>query len=784
VARLYRFLLLRGWWLVVALLLGAAAFLGSKIGGLNIDAGTNVLLNEDDPDLAYYNLTRPDWGYDEYAIVCVTRDDWFTPEGVAALQALAEELRRAPHVASVASILDVPLLRNNPFFPAPTSLGAAGCHLGRAKMELLEHTMARGNLVSPDGRSLAVLAYLDIPPETRRIDPLWSRLRGERWTRPEAAAEIEALRPEAEAANAELKRRRFEMMRGVRTVAAEWTSKLAEPVRLAGVPVINLNLVEHVRFDLEAFGLASLALFTLAFFAVYRRARWVALPILTCLLPPTLIVGWMAWTGMKMSVITSNLPVLLFVFLLPYTVYWIERYRERRAASPDEDAVESTLGAARAVWVPCLFSCLTTMAGVASLMTSGIVPVHTFGRMMTIGMAVGLACVFLFLPAASIPLAGLAVASAGPSRGARGLVRLFEAATLRAPWAVVAASAVVLGVSAWGATRLDAETKFTDYFRRGSEIYEGLEIIDTRMGGTTSVEILLRSDEPGFFRTDAGLAALAAAARYFDGVPETGNVRSFKLLVDEVRKSFPKLRIEAVTEQLRRLAPDLVREFANEDFSVSRIFVRMRETAPTLHRNRILAGLREHLAAQPELRGLAEVRPTGVFLLYANMLNSLIESQRDTFAMVVAAIFAMLLILFRSPILAAIVLLPQVLPAVAVLGAMGWLGVPLDLVTVMIASIAMGVGIDAAIQYAMRYRAELAAAGGDRRAAVSRAHATIGRAIWIATSAIVAGFCVLVLSRFVPSVYFGLFTALAMLMGQFAALTTLPALFLVTGRPR
>ena len=232
---------------------------------------------------------------------------------------------------------------------------------------------------------------------------------------------------------------------------------------------------------------------------------------------------------------------------------------------------------------------------------------------------------------------------------------------------------------------------------------------------------------------------------------------------------------------MKPLVEDYLRIDGDQGTSVSRVFIRMRETAPTLDRNEILAGLRAHLEAASELEGL-QVRETGIFLLYANMLNSLIQSQRDTFLLVIAAVYLMLVILFRSLRLALVVLLPQVLPAVTVLGVLGWAGIPLDLVTVMIASIALGVGIDAAIQYTVRYRKELAV-DGDRKAALGRTHGTIGRAIWIATTVIVIGFCILVLSDFRPSVWFGVFTAVAMLMSQISAITILPALLLVTRLP-
>jgi len=400
---------------------------------------------------------------------------------------------------------------------------------------------------------------------------------------------------------------------------------------------------------------------------------------------------------------------------------------------------------------------------------------------MVIGMASGLVIVFLAIPSMSRPLAPLQVNPAKRS-GPNALVRFFERITLRRPGAVVVGSLLLMAISVWGASRISAQSKFTEYFRKSSEVYQGLEYIDNQMGGTTPLEIILTSTEPGYFLKPVGLAALESVARYFDDVPETGNLRSLATVVDELKKKndkiVPMLPFLARLDQVR----SITKEFANEDYSVSRVLVRLRETAPTLDRNVVLDGLRAYLATQPELKGL-EVRETGVFLLYANMLNSLIELQRSTFLYVLLAVLLMLVVLFRSLPLAFLVLLPQLLPALVTLGAMGWFGIPLDLVTVVIASIAMGVGIDAAIQYTVRYRAELAV-DGDRRAAVTRAHATIGRAIWIATSVIVAGFCTLVLSDFRPSIWFGLFTAVAMLISQVAALTTLPSIFLLTGYPR
>jgi predicted RND superfamily exporter protein len=413
--------------------------------------------------------------------------------------------------------------------------------------------------------------------------------------------------------------------------------------------------------------------------------------------------------------------------------------------------------------------------------------------MMTIGMVVGFITVFLFIPAVSSRLKGIRVirraGNEGERRQSRGLVRLLERATLARPVAILLLSAAVLLVAVEGVRRLSAESKITSYFWPGSEVYQGLEFIDQNLGGTTWIEVILRSGEEGYFGRKAGLDAIALAESYFEGLPETGNVLSLTKVRDEMRKTlrrewFPVLPDSILLKLGRIASPELIGQTANADFTVGRSTIRMKETAPTLNRKEILEGLQRHLAAHPEVFGKLNVEVTGIFPVYSQILETLLEGQKWSAVAVPLAVYLMLIILFRSPLLALIVLIPQALPATVLLGIMGWVGIPLDLVTVMIASIAIGVGIDAAIQYTMRFRTELELSGGDRREALRRAHATVGRAIWIATSIIVAGFAILVLSEFFPSVWFGLFTALAMLISQLATLSVLPSLFLLTGYPR
>ena len=770
--RIYSWVVRRAWLVVVVVLLAAGALAVSQFGKLGIEFQTTTLLDQKDPELKIYeelHETRT-WSQNEFAVVCASGVDWTSEEGATLLRALVTDLEAGPEVGGTMSLLNIPLLRQNPD-QKPNVLALAGAGMkyigGRApinhesaRTELLDHELATGSLISKDGRSTNVLVYLRVPepgaPGTATTQARWQQL-----------------------------------VDGLRTVRTQWEERLPERLRLAGVPLVYTYIMERVAHDLQVFGIAAAVLFSLGLLVIYRKIRYVILPLVTSLLPVVAILGYMAIAGVPFTVITSNLPLLLFVIALPYTIYLIERYLERRHLHPQEDGGEAIVRAAQSIWLPCVFSTLTTMAGFAAFTTSGIVPVKMFGILMTAGSLLSLLLVFLFLPSALQPWRPVPPPSPSSSAatGTGGFGRLsagFAQLALTRPRTIIALSTLVLAVSIAGTFRLTAENKFTSYFWPSSDVYQGLEFIDQNLGGTSTLEIYLRSGKVGHFKSAEGIASVAAVERYFHAVPEVGSLRSLPALIREARKTFrpewfPSMQDGALVSLVQGMAPELFQDIMSPDGRTASLQVRFKETAPTLNRRQIIEGLEAHLASLKDssLQGL-EIETTGIFVLYANMLNSLIDSQRDTLGFVVGSIYLMLLLLFRKFRLALVVLVPQALPAVTMLGVMGWGGIPLDLVTVMIAAIALGVGVDSAIQYTMRYREEIAL-DGDPRAALSRTHATVGRAIWVATSIIVLGFAVLVTSDFFPSVWFGLLTGLAMLMSQFSALLTLPSLFLWLG---
>ena len=542
-------------------------FYAIHIPEIEINAEADAFMERDDPGLTAYFDARESWGWDEYATICVSGDDWFTPAGIERLNSIKADFLAIKGVSSVLSVLDVPLLRQRPdqkpkllkLREETSSLLEPDVDLVAAREELKTHELARGNLISADARSLNILVYM-------------------------------SFQMDASKESRDIVEQRHAIVKQIREVVSEWQPKIADPIRISGLPVINVTMFEYIRHDLIVFGLASLAIFTIAFGIIYRRWRFVLIPIICCLLPAVAMLGRLAYNGVPVALVTSNMPVLLFVLMLPYNVYFIERYRERRSREPEESSLDSSMAALRAIFIPCVFSCATTLAGFFALSTSKIIPIRDFGEMMTLGMIVGFVIVFLFLPAVFSRLRPLKVVHNSGSfepKKSRGLVRVLERATLSKPAVVLFVSLVALLISVEGVRRLSAESKITSYFWPSSEIYQGLEFIDQEFGGTTWIELILTSKDEGFFSRKEGLEAIALAESYFDSVPESGNILSLTKVRDEMRKTvksewFPIVPDSLLLKLGRIASPELIGQTANSDFTVGRSTIRMKETSPTL----------------------------------------------------------------------------------------------------------------------------------------------------------------------------------------------------------
>jgi hypothetical protein len=610
--------------------------------------------------------------------------------------------------------------------------------------------------------------------------------------------------------------------------------------------MITADMVDFIKSDLVVFG-TGILLFIIATLAlIFRQIRWVVLPLATCTFCLITILGFLSWIDWRLTVISSNFVSLLLIITLALTIHLIVRYRELQSQKPDATQHQLVSETVISMAKPCLYSVLTTIVAFMSLVVSNIRPVIDFGWMMTMGISLALVVTFVVIPAGMM-LFGKGK-NAGENDNSAAITTKFSQFTEHNGTLVLLIATALTALSIYGVSRLEVENRFIDYFRADTEIYQGMEIIDTAMGGTTPLDIIIQAptfaaiettafgdgieasaeygyedsgnedadeysddgygeadgygDDDGYgdelsfeeapaedalkdtyWFSSTGLADLAKLQTFIDAQPEVGKVSSLVQIYDVASDlSGHKLNDFEIAFMRKSLGPDIYQQmvapYLIEDLDEARIQLRAMETGGELRRADLLKKINDYAVNEV---GIAQedIRFTGILVLYNNMLQSLYRSQILTLGAVFVGIMLMFLVLFRSLKISVIAILPNFLAAGIVLGGMGISGIPLDMMTITIAAITVGIGVDHAIHYLTRFSREFKA-DGNYIASMHRAHASIGQALFYTAMTIIIGFSILALSNFIPSVYFGLLTGLAMTAALLGSMTLLPKLILMS----
>jgi predicted RND superfamily exporter protein len=810
----YERLALRRPWVTLVSVAVVVAALGMFLPRFRLDASADSLVLENDQALKYYRGIRARYGSDDYLIVTYTpAADLFGEQTLGDLRRLRDELAAVPGVAAVTSILDVPLIRSPPrplteMAAETMTLDSKGVDRALARGELLTSPLYRDRLVGGEGRTTAIRVDM-VQDET------YTRLLGERETLREMMLSgnlsqdlqdrLDRVSREFDDYSSVALDREEREIAAIRDVLARHTD--TAELHLGGVPMIVTDSITYIRHDMQVFGIAVLVFLIVILGAAFRKPRWVVLPMLTCFATGVVVIGLLGLLGWRVTVVSSNFLSLLLILTLSLTLHLIVRYRELHALTPDASRGQLVMGTVQSKLVPCLYTALTTMIAFGSLVVSDIRPVIDFGWMMTLGLAVG------FLMAFSLFPAGMMLLEPGEPRSRRDLTARITSFCARLvqdrPFAIIATFAALTVVGVAGMTRLAVENRFIDYYRQSTEIYRGMEIIDRELGGTTPLDVILDApdepvipepevrdnDLPDEFLEDPEESGITARSYwlnshrlpeiyrihdYLESLSETGKVvsvasgmRVLEMVNPEVSQNDFLLSVV-----FRRLSPEvrqaLFDPYLSADGDQLRFAIRVFESDPGLKRAVLLEEMRSALTGD---FGLApeQVHLTGMMVLYNNMLLSLYRSQILTLGAVFLMVMLMFLVLFRSVRIAVLATASNAVAAVYVLGLMGWLGIPLDLMTITIAAITVGIGVDDTIHYLHRFRTEFAK-DHDYKAAIARSHGSIGRAMYYTTVTIVLGFSILALSNFVPTMYFGVLTGLAMLAALAADLTLMPVL--------
>lgn len=790
-----------------------------------LEASPESIILEGDKALKYYRVSQETYGSDDFLIVTYTpSDDLLSPASIAHIKRLRDELAGMESAESVVSILDVPLVNSPAVSISELSRGGDMRTLltpdtdrELARKEFLESPIYRNHLVSPDGRTTALLVFF-------KEDKTYTTLLNTRNQLRERRAET-GLTHEEEAEW----RTVDQAFQDYHTAAMEAERKQIETVRgildryrgnaqlyLGGVRMIIADMMSFIEHDLVVFGFGVLVFLVAVLVYFFRKLRWVLLPMSCCVISVTVMVGFLGLLDWPVTVISSNFVSLLLIITMSLTIHLIVRYRILEERLPRRDQKLLVFDTMRDMVTPCFYTAVTTIVAFGSLMVSDIRPVIDFGWMMAIGITFAFGLNFIYVPAVLVFLKPEhTVERANPTRSFTMAVARW---TLKYATPIMAACVVVAVLGAMGIAQLEVENRFIDHFKSTTEIYQGMELIDTKLGGTMPLDFVIDADD-----VESGSSALPEATRAVDDSFDDPFNDPFSEEDDTGSSSFwfngyRLTQIEAVHDYLESLPavgkvlslatglkvlrqlndgrmpedyelafmlnnmPDVVKAalidpYLSTDGQHTRVTMRLIESAPTLKRKELIEHIRLYLV---DALGVAEthVHPTGMALLYSNVLQSLYSSQILTLGAVFLSIFLMFLVLFRSVSLSILAMIPNVLAACSVLGFMGWWGIPLDVMTITIAAITVGIAVDHAIHYIHRFQVEFVTCRTYRETILA-CHGSIGRAIYYTALTITVGFSILALSSFIPTIYFGVLTGLAMMMALMGNLTLLAALILL-----
>lgn len=818
-----------------------------------IDASADSLTLEHDADLDYARELTQRYGSSDILVVTYKPKgiDLFSDESLATLKAITEDLATIPGVVNVQSIINVPLLFSPQIAIAdlkdkPRTLLTPGVKREDAKREFQTSPIYKDMILGPDGETTGIVATLASDPEylemVRKRDALRKK-RDETGLSSHEEAELEKVSQAFLAYRTTTAQESYDRVQAIRSRMDKYRDK-AE-LFLGGGAMITADMVDYVASDMVVFGTGVILFVILTLAVIFRQIRWVFLPLASCALAVVIMLGWLGWIDWRLTVISSNFVAVLLIITMAVTIHLIVRYRELHWKNPDWPNIKLVRETVVTMFKPCLYTVLTTIVAFASLVVSNIRPVIDFGWMMTIGLVVAFILVFVVIPAGILAWGKKPVRHRISEDNPHTLY--FSRYTERNGNLVVALSVLIGIASVVGLTRLEVDNRFIDYFRKNTEIYQGLSVIDKNLGGTTPFDIVLRSgnlsasevfasaekpviadgkeelaasesseedpfafaqegesdpfafdgdpfaedsgskkqsaDVPyNYWFTRSGLEELERLQSYLESLPEIGKVNS-PVTAYHVANELTGHQMNdfELTFMRQTLSPEiyefLLAPYLNDERGEARFTMRTVETASDLKRQDLINQIHKFMENDMDLSS-DEYRFSGLLVLYNNMLQSLYQSQILTLGAVFVGIMAMFLVLFHSLRVAIIAITPNLLAAAAILGGMGLAGVPLDMMTITIAAITVGIGVDDTIHYVHRFKDEFQQ-DHNYVASMHRAHGSIGKAMYYTSIIIIFGFSILTLSNFIPSILFGLLTGVAMFVALLGALALLPKLILI-----
>ncbi|CAI8358912.1 MAG: Putative membrane protein YdgH [Gammaproteobacteria bacterium] len=779
-----------------------------------LDASADSLILENDKDLVKYRNTISKYDTKEFIVMTYTPNDGkiFDDNNLLLIKKLKNQLTKIDGIESVLSIIDVPLVESSELPLAemidnvPTLL-SEGTDIIKAEKEILTSPIYKNLIISYDGRTTALQINIKPNAELIALTVTKSKL-NEKLFSQTITYEENLLLNNVKNKYTQLKLIHNEnihnLLADVRSIQNSFQESSGVELRIGGIPMIADDMISYVKNDLINFGLGVFIFIIFTLIIIFRKLKWVILPILSCIYAVSIMIGLLGMIDWEVTVISSNFISLMLILTLSMNIHLIVRYRQLSPLMSNQYLIvcETTK---QMVW-PCLYTALTTIVAFASLVFSDIKPVIDFGYMMTFGLVVTFITSFILLPSILCLLSKDEHFTENKTDSFL-FTKLLADLTLSKGKAITIITSLALIATIYGISQLKVENSFINYFKSNTEIYKGMKQIDDKLGGTTPLDIIIKFEdekdtaddydddfgdglleddtevdlESQWFTTDK-INKIKKVHDYLDSLPEIGKVLSLASTIRVAEKLNDNKELDSLEMALLyKRAPDKVKNIAvNPYISIkdneARISIRVLDSKPELRRNELINkinyDIKNKLGFDSESYFL-----TGVLVLYNNMLQSLFDSQILSLGFVMIGIGLMFMILFKSILLSFIGIVPNLLAATFVLGLMGLINLPLDMMTITIAAIAIGIAVDNSIHYIYRFREEYNLCH-DYKESLYKSHNSIGRAIFFTSITIIFGFSILILSNFIPTIIFGLLTGLAMFIALLAVLTLLPKLII------
>ena len=798
--------------LVLTLLSIILAVSLSNINNFKLDASADTLILDDDKDLKLFREINDRYESNEFLILTVTdrNKDIFANETLEYIHNLTLEIEEFASVQSVTAITNIPLVSSSKkplteLINNIPNIFSKDIDPELAQEEILTSPIYKDLVISQDAKTTAM--QVTLKKNTELKEALIKRELYYKKYKQDASFETQYLLSKQEYNNiSETQKKKISnLIKDIRKVQEKYTSDRYE-IRLGGIPMITDDMVTFIKNDLINFGLGVLIFILATLVIIFRKLIWVMTPIINCIYSVLFMVGLLGYLDWKVTVISSNFISLMLILTLSMNIHIIVRYRQIYTSSNQDKRLSIIQTTQKMIW-PCLYTALTTIVAFASLIFSDIKPVMDFGYMMVLGLTTLFLTSFFLLPCLIMIFSNRKNSIIHENQTKLFVTDFLAGVTINSGKSIYVIFTLVTLVTVYGLNLLKVENSFINYFRSDTEIYKGMQLIDNELGGTTPMDIIIKFDdekltsendefedllgdedepvESNWFTTDK-INKIKYVHDYLDENYYIGKVLSFasSIRVAEIVNDDKELNSLEMSLLYKKL-PDEVKDIAvtpylSIDNNEARINIRILDSNPDLRRADLINKIQNDLNQDPYLK-TEKITLTGILLLYNNMLQSLFDSQIKSLGFVMLIIATMFLILFKSIALMVIGIVPNLISALLVLGIMGIMKLPLDMMTITIAAITVGIAVDNSIHYIYRFKEELKTCG-DYEQTILICHSTIGKAIFFTGITVIFGFSILILSNFIPTIIFGVLTGFAMLVALIAVLTLLPRM-LITFKP-